>query len=1110
MSAIRIPYVVFCALMLAGRPGAAAAQGDRAPLINERYPIIGHLSPPGIGVVSACSNHVFVSGFVPHATIRVYKNGTSLIATDTPDFGFTAVTVAPLVFGDRLTATQTVLGETSAPTNPPVIVGKAPTSLVAPVVDPVIYACGRIVPVGGLVSGVTVDVRDVEAAASIGSGYTPNPWASDWTPAFTSPLVLGHHVTATQASCSPLVSPSSGQVAVLPEPSPLLAPLLDTPVVGNDAVTAHGLYAGALLSVFDDTTAIGSGYATGTANWLSLSTRISASAQKIVARQSLCTSSPPSTPVPPATTLPAPVVLGPICPGEHIARIRGTTINANVVLMRNGLIAGYGGAAPGDLTLAFAPPAVTANGDAVTALQYIGSVVSPVSNTIHVNCFQQNVATQHNDNARHGAQLAETILTPANVAGPKFGLLYDRAVLGTIMAQPLYVHGVKVGTKGRLSIFKNLVFVATSQDVVYAFDADDTAPDVVAGGESQKAVWRRVIGTPHLGDICPETDPAVVGVTSTPVIDVSAGRMYVVARDQHGMGGLGVDVLHVLDIATGADLQSVVVSADASLAGTTVHFDSECQRQRPGLLLQSGNVYLGYGTYTCDQSCSTQPYRGWVIGYRASDLAPAGAFTNSLSAAEGGMGLWASGNGLAGSDDGSAIFYETGNDFGGTGLAPNGDAFIKLTSTATTLSFAARFQPANALDLRVGDTDLGSGGPMLLPGGKLVGGGKDGRFFVLPQSDLTTGSTSFQAFFNSFHFGPGPYPFNSPTVYTIPCVLAPPTGGVANPGEPCRIDPALYPKGESYGPNIHGGPVYWATDKTHGLVYKMAEKDYLKAFAYDAASGAVNSTPAAVAAVRPAHDGMPGGFSSLSASLTKNGIVWTVVQQLDGMWGPATPAILYAFDAKTLAVLWSNAGVDQAAFAKFNSPTIADGRVFLPSVGHFQVYGFARRKPVKWKGNLRGLSLAEAIRRRWMFSGGADGTLGKPIAEGDFDRVTPEASRDGAHVDFAQDIVGGGYGNISLPANVKIVIPMCDNSETQTKMRIVSSIYASRKAGPRIVRGEIRRVFLAQGGVKRYGYPLTDEIATPDGLGLMTQFERGTLVWYPGQQVKEVAARSAR
>ncbi|MEO8937772.1 MAG: hypothetical protein ABI277_03025 [Burkholderiaceae bacterium] len=1046
---------------------------------------------------------VYVDSFVPKAKITVFNGSTIVAGPVATDFGFVSVKlVAPLHTGDKITAIQTVNGVSSSPSVPPMTVGKMPATLPAPTIDPRIYACGRVVPVQTLIPGVTVDVRDATAGSSIGNGATPNLWGSNWAPVVTSPLVGGHSISAQQSACTGVKSPEAlVKPPVQPEPVPLLAPTLDKPIVGNDAITAHALFTGSVLKAFQSGP-IGGGLATGETNWMSVNPRIAAvpPASGVSAEQDLCSPSPPSKPVVPTDKIPPPTLLGPICPRQPSVTVRDTTINATLVLLVNNAVAGYGGAAPGDVPLDIAPPATFANGDIVQVIEYIGAH-SVMSAPLIVNCFAQNVVTQHNDNARQGAQLAETTLTPSSVSGPKFGLLYDRAVLGTILAQPLYVHGVKTANAGPAgAIFRNLVYIATSQDIVYAFDADDASADIVSGGESTKAIWRRAIGLPHIGDICGETDPPVVGVTSTPVIDVSAGRMYVVARDQHGTHGMGVDVLHSLDIATGADLNSVVVGGSASLSGTTIRFNPTCQRQRPGLLLQGGNVYLGYGTYTCDASCPGEPYRGWIIGYRASDFAPAGAFTNSLAPGEGGMGVWASGNGLAGNEDGSAIFYQTGNDIGGSGVLHNGDAFVKLTSTATSLTFAARFQPTNAGDLRNGDTDLGSGGPMLLPGGKLVGGGKDGAFYVLPQSNLSDGTTSFQAFFNSFHFGPGAYPYNAPPVYSTKCALDSPVGHVANKDQHCWIDPALYPKGESYGPNIHGGPVYWATGANSGTVYKMAEKDYLKAFAYDPTTGTLSAVPAKVAMIRPGHDGMPGGFSSLSASRTKNGVVWTVVQQLDGQWGPASNAILYAFDATTLRVLWSNAGVDQAAFAKFNSPTIADGRVFLPSVGHFQVYGLAARPLPRWRDPLRGLTRTEAIKQRWLFSGGADGTLGAPVERGT--GIAGEPPAEGAHADFVQDVVGGGYGNISLPSDVMIVVPMCNDAETQKKMRIVSSIYASPKAGAYIVRGEIRRVFLAEGGVRRFGYPLTDEVPTADGFGLMSRFERGTLVWYPGKKVR--------
>ena len=723
-----------------------------------------------------------------------------------------------------------------------------------------------------------------------------------------------------------------------------------------------------------------------------------------------------------------------------------------------------------------------------------------------ISCTPQDVLTQHNDNARTGAQLYETALTPANVHASGFGLLYDRHVVGTILAQPLYAHGVS--TSGGV---KNLIIIATAEDVLYAFDADDTAadtttnvvtasPDSPAGTtvpESTRWIWRTSLGHPHAGDICDETVPHVVGVTSTPVIDRTAGVIYVVARDQTGASGLGHDHLHKVNLATGADIQQVQVSGSAS----GMSFNDQCQRQRPGLLLQGGVVYLGYGTYTCDAYCpGNQPYRGWVLGFHASDLSSAGAFTASASSSEGGMGIWASGNGLAGASDGS-VFFETGNDLPyGTPVTNLGDSFVKLHGD---LTLASHYQPANAAALKGGDTDLGSGGPMLLPGGKLVGGGKDGRLFVLSQADLASGPTSFQAFYNTFHYGPGAYAYNSPATYSASCSsMYPPAGvyGVAYEGLPCFIPVSDYANGESFGPNIHAGPVFWKTSGTHGYVYKMPEKDYLKAFDYDIGAGVVSSTPAHVATVRPAHDGMPGGFSSISAHGQTGGIVWTVVQQQNSMMGYPHPAILYAHDALDLHELWNNSA-DSVTLAKFNAPTIADGKVILPSVGLFQVYGqrtFIKLPniPIYWP--IWRLPPEEMIQRRWSNLGGPVGLLGRAMSDLQKD---PDG---GVHQEFETQVSGGGYGQISMPPGTRILEPMCDEKTKglSADLKVQSTLYASRRTGAHFVMGEIRRAFLAEGGAAKFGYPLTDEVPTPDGFGLMTRFEKGAVFWYAGHEAQ--------
>lgn len=261
------------------------------------------------------------------------------------------------------------------------------------------------------------------------------------------------------------------------------------------------------------------------------------------------------------------------------------------------------------------------------------------------------VLTQHYDSARTGANLEETVLSPATVTPDRFGKLFELSVQGHVYAQPLYVSSVNFPNIGQ----RNALYVATMQNLIYAFDAD------TGGGP----LWSRSLG-PHVTIPDPNIGPNgykdisfAIGILSTPVISLGRQVVYAVAMTREG--NQYHHRLHALDLATGAEklggpvlIQGGVPGTGDGSVGGMIPFTSERQNQRPALLLANDTVYVGFASYG-----DRDPYHGWVIGYDAGTLQQRpNIFNTSPHGGQG--GIWMAGQGPAADADGN-VYVMTGN-----------------------------------------------------------------------------------------------------------------------------------------------------------------------------------------------------------------------------------------------------------------------------------------------------------------------------------------------------------------------------------------------------------------------------------------------------------------
>lgn len=338
---------------------------------------------------------------------------------------------------------------------------------------------------------------------------------------------------------------------------------------------------------------------------------------------------------------------------------------------------------------------------------------------------QTKVTTWHYNNARTGANTTEKILTPANVNFNTFGKLFTQPVDGFVVAQPLYLPGVSIPNNG----VHNVVYVATLNDTVYAFDADSgTAP----------ALWKTSLvpegATPapiSVQGCSGTTSFTQIGIVSTPVIDPASNTIYVVSSTYENSAV--VHRLHALDVTTGLERNGspVVITGSYTQSGITYKFIDTHQMNRTALLLANGNVYVAFGSPGCNG-----PDQGWVMAYNKTSLQPEGAFDDEPGGRFG--AIWQKGAGL--SADAAGVYAATGegNFLAGVNFPVS---VFRLAQSGSTLKISDWFTPFNWQALSMADLDLNNAVLLLpiQPGAhpyEAVTAGKPGTIYVIDRAQF--------------------------------------------------------------------------------------------------------------------------------------------------------------------------------------------------------------------------------------------------------------------------------------------------------------------------------------------------------------------------------------
>ncbi len=547
---------------------------------------------------------------------------------------------------------------------------------------------------------------------------------------------------------------------------------------------------------------------------------------------------------------------------------------------------------------------------------------------------QTDVLTQHNNYNRTGWNQTETVLNTSNVTPTNFGLLYKRNVSDQIYAQPLVVNGISVtDPTTHQTVTRNVVFIETVNDMVYAFDADDGSIDpywtqnfLPSGKVVPSAIdihaslcgftYTDFQGNTSLGQ------NGNFGIVGTPVIDKTTNTMYLVSRyrepvvdntplnttdhsDDPQWSSAGFyEIFHAIDLSTGAEkfngpvLIDPVTTAVPGLgpghdASNMVHFDPRRNNQRGGLLISGGVVYIPFAGH-----CDMNDYHGWILGYQANDLTQQ-VIRYATTPNDGRGGIWMSGAGPA-LDAAGNIYFATGNaNNASQANSPQnvGLSVVKTTPDLVnhTLQNISWLKPVSYTAYDTTDLDFGTGVVLVPNTNMLVTAHKTGRLMVTKQNAT-------------------PGEFNETSSNFL----------------------GAYDLGAGNSAQSHSGISYFGGTPTP-FIYQFSEFTHVLAFPVNTASQTLG-TPVANTSV-PTNTGLEGGYSSVSSNGTdpSTGILWVT-------HATGTGGTLHALNASDITQeLWNsdqNTGDGLGLYSKMNPVTIANGKVYAQTFNNsLNVYG---------------------------------------------------------------------------------------------------------------------------------------------------------------------------